>query len=486
MKTFYLAALLTITSGLLFTFSHSIIKQVNYIGPDIHPLEIAFFSNVFSALFYLPIIIKSNFGILRTDKLSKHVSRAFFNSGALTCFYAALVLTELADVIALSLTGPIFVTLGALIFLGEVVTAKRWLAIIGGGIGALIIIRPGFEEMNLGFLFVLLSAGFAAGSKLFAKLRNAEYLHRLYLEKNKEYMKYLYAFKERFASYDVLVMNPGVDLVHPEFLIENFPDALKCLHFVDDPHSTYSYCFPFSWAFDCATYISPSYSESFDMKQILELSGFKNTKWFPLCNSNISDPIYSSEDLEKQIDTRLNKVIYVGNYYKDKHNRIVDLKKTFKDKLDVYGHYPLKGHFYWMQSILKGEMSLYRVNKITDKKREEYYSKYSIALNLHLSQPSLETGNARLYEVAYRGLAQVADTSRFSKVEDIFIPEKEILLYENGKECIQQIKRLMSDLKLKKDIAIAGYNRAVKDYNYERNLLEILDWFKGLNANENF
>ena len=44
--------------------------------------------------------------------------------------------------------------------------------------------------------------------------------------------------------------------------------------------------------------------------------------------------------------------------------------------------------------------------------------------------------------------------------------------------CIQQIKRLMSDLKLKKDIAIAGYNRAVKDYNYERNLLEILDWFK--------
>ena len=246
-------------------------------------------------------------------------------------------------------------------------------------------------------------------------------------------MKYLYAFKERFASYDVLVMNPGVDLVHPEFLIENFPDALKCLHFVDDPHSTYSYCFPFSWAFDCTTYISPSYSESFDMKQILELSGFKNTKWFPLCNSNISDPIYSSEDLEKQIDTRLNKVIYVGNYYKDKHNRIVDLKKTFKDKLDVYGHYPLKGHFYWMQSILKGEMSLYRVNKITDKKREEYYSKYSIALNLHLSQPSLETGNARLYEVAYRGLAQVADTSRFSKVEDIFIPEKEILLYENGK-----------------------------------------------------
>ena len=42
MKIFYLAALLTIISGLLFTFSHSIIKQVNYLGPDLHPLEIAF------------------------------------------------------------------------------------------------------------------------------------------------------------------------------------------------------------------------------------------------------------------------------------------------------------------------------------------------------------------------------------------------------------------------------------------------------------
>ena len=166
MKTFHLAALLTIISGILFTFSHSIIKQVNYLGPDIHPLEIAFFSNIFSALFYIPIVIKTKLGILRTKNMSKHISRAFFNSGALTCFYSALVLTELADVIALSLTGPIFVTLGALIFLGEVVKVKRWIAIICGGLGALIIIRPGFEELNLGLLFVLWMLFFDSNSYL--------------------------------------------------------------------------------------------------------------------------------------------------------------------------------------------------------------------------------------------------------------------------------------------------------------------------------
>ena len=219
------------------------------------------------------------------------------------------------------------------------------------------------------------------------------------------------------------------------------------------------------------------------MKEILEISGFKNTKWFPLCNSNTSNPLYSIEELDRQLETRLNKIIYIGNYYKDKNPRIRDLKKTFKNKLDIFGHYPLRGHFYWIDSILKRRPSMYKVDKISDATREKLYAQYSIALNLHLSQPSLETGNARLYEVAYRGLAQVADTSLFSKVEDIFVPEKEILLYSNSKECVEQLERLIRDPKLRKDIAMASYKRAITDYKYETNLLQTLDWFKELNAN---
>ena len=108
-----------------------------------------------------------------------------------------------------------------------------------------------------------------SGSSLFAKLQNPFNIQKMYIEKDKYYMNYLHEFKERYFDYDVIVMNPGVDLVHPEFLHKNFPNSLKCLHFIDDPHTTYSYSFPFSWVFDCATYISPSYSENYNMSEIL-------------------------------------------------------------------------------------------------------------------------------------------------------------------------------------------------------------------------
>ena len=104
-------------------------------------------------------------------------------------------------------------------------------------------------------------------------------------------------------------MNPGVDLVHPEFLYKNFPNAIKCLHFIDDPHGTYSYGLPFAWAFDCATYISPSYNEHFRMSEILKLAGFKKTKWVPHCNSNVLEPLHELQQFEEQQSLRNNKIV---------------------------------------------------------------------------------------------------------------------------------------------------------------------------------
>jgi hypothetical protein len=127
-----------------------------------------------------------------------------------------------------------------------------------------------------------------SSSTLFSNLQSPKYLQHLYQSKNPDYMKYLGEFKERFSDYDVLVMNPGVELVHPEFLYKNFKNSLKCLHFIDDPHMTYAYGLPFAWAFNCATYVSPSYSQEFRMSEILNLAGLKNTKWVPHCITNFS------------------------------------------------------------------------------------------------------------------------------------------------------------------------------------------------------
>ena len=164
--TYLLAASLTIFSNLFFISSHGIVR---HIGPELHPFEIAFFSNLFSALFYIPWFFKIGLTPLKTTKLPLHIVRACFNAGALITWYTALSLVPLADAVALGLIGPLFVTVGAMLFLGEKIRRRRWIALGVGIIGALVIIRPGFAVVSIGFIFVFLSAASSAGTKLFAK-----------------------------------------------------------------------------------------------------------------------------------------------------------------------------------------------------------------------------------------------------------------------------------------------------------------------------
>ncbi len=165
-SVFFLATSLTVCSHLFFTASHGIVR---HIGPELHPFEIAFFSNLFSALFYVPWFVKVGLSPLQTTKFPLHFIRAFFNVGALIAWYTALSLVPLADAVALALAGPLFVTIGAMLFLGERIQMRRWIALGVGLFGALVIVRPGFESVSIGFLFVLLSVASGAGTKLFAK-----------------------------------------------------------------------------------------------------------------------------------------------------------------------------------------------------------------------------------------------------------------------------------------------------------------------------
>jgi drug/metabolite transporter (DMT)-like permease len=84
-------------------------------------------------------------------------------------WFTALSMVPLGDATALSLVGPLFVALGAMLVLGERVRGPRWTALAIGFAGALIIVRPGFQEVNLGIIFVLVSMLFVTGSKLIAK-----------------------------------------------------------------------------------------------------------------------------------------------------------------------------------------------------------------------------------------------------------------------------------------------------------------------------
>ncbi|WP_199914479.1 DMT family transporter [Aminobacter sp. MSH1] len=82
--------------------------------------------------------------------------------GGTICFLAALPHLPLSNISAVLQALPLAVTMGAALFLGEGVGWRRWLAIVAGFGGVLIIVRPGFEGFNAFSLLALLSVAFCA------------------------------------------------------------------------------------------------------------------------------------------------------------------------------------------------------------------------------------------------------------------------------------------------------------------------------------
>ncbi len=83
-------------------------------------------------------------------------------------FYAAIYI-PLADISAIVFTRPVFACIAAIIFLGELARGRRWVAIGIGFIGGLVVVRPGFSEMNIGVLFALGAVAMTVCNTIFIK-----------------------------------------------------------------------------------------------------------------------------------------------------------------------------------------------------------------------------------------------------------------------------------------------------------------------------
>jgi drug/metabolite transporter (DMT)-like permease len=125
---------------------------------QLHPFEIAFFRNFFGLLFVLPLLLRHGPGILRTTKLPFYVLRCSIGIVSMLAGFWAIVHLPLAQAIALSYSTPLFVTLGAVLVLGEIVRARRWTAVLVGFVGVLVIVRPGSSDFSHASLVALLAA----------------------------------------------------------------------------------------------------------------------------------------------------------------------------------------------------------------------------------------------------------------------------------------------------------------------------------------
>jgi len=138
-------------SGSLMVIQLSIVRMI---ANNINVFEIVFFRALFSCLFILPIITR-NPAVLKVNRPLIMAVCAVLAFIAGVCFYFAAKFMPIADITAIHFSRPIFAAILAAFVLKEVIKGPRAIAIIGGFVGAAIIIRPGFVEFNVGIFFVL-------------------------------------------------------------------------------------------------------------------------------------------------------------------------------------------------------------------------------------------------------------------------------------------------------------------------------------------
>jgi drug/metabolite transporter (DMT)-like permease len=131
---------------------------IRIVAEDLHPLEIGFFRNLFSLLLILPWLHRVGPGVFLTSRLSIHVARAAIKLAALVSLFYAITIMPLADVTAIAFTTPLFVAIGAVLFLGETMRFRRWGAILIGFLGVLVVLRPGTAVFDPRMLAAVASA----------------------------------------------------------------------------------------------------------------------------------------------------------------------------------------------------------------------------------------------------------------------------------------------------------------------------------------
>ncbi|MEL0247028.1 MAG: DMT family transporter [Alphaproteobacteria bacterium] len=123
-----------------------------------YPLgQVLFFRGFFGVLFYFLIIPKERLhNFYYTKRAGLHFLRSFSGLIALVAIFIALRSLPLATVVSISFAAPIFTTIFSIFLLNEKVGVYRWLAVIVGFIGILIITEPGISSLNIFYIFPII------------------------------------------------------------------------------------------------------------------------------------------------------------------------------------------------------------------------------------------------------------------------------------------------------------------------------------------
>ena len=127
-----------------------------YLSTGLPVLQITWARYFFTVAFTFPIMFFFYRDQLKwSDKPKLQFIRGLILLTANICFFYSISVISLAKALTLAFVAPLIVTTFSPVFLGEKVGFRRWSAVIIGFIGSLVVIRPGFVEINLASLAAL-------------------------------------------------------------------------------------------------------------------------------------------------------------------------------------------------------------------------------------------------------------------------------------------------------------------------------------------
>ena len=127
-----------------------------YLSADLPVLQITWARYFFTVAFTFPVMFFFYRNQLKwSDKPKLQIIRGLILLIANICFFYSISVISLAKALTLAFVAPLIVTAFSPIFLGEKVGFRRWSAVVIGFIGSLVVIRPGFVEINLASLAAL-------------------------------------------------------------------------------------------------------------------------------------------------------------------------------------------------------------------------------------------------------------------------------------------------------------------------------------------
>ena len=153
-------------TGLMFVAVTGIVR---YVGSDVPAPEAAFIRYVIGLILMLPFLLRLPLREIGGRVVAVYGLRGLAHALGVILWFYAMARIPIAEVTAIGYTSPIYITLGAALFFGERLALRRILAVLAGFAGAMVILRPGFQEVSQGQLAQVVSAPLFALSYLIAK-----------------------------------------------------------------------------------------------------------------------------------------------------------------------------------------------------------------------------------------------------------------------------------------------------------------------------